>query len=454
MSSLRLAASLPAKVIARSHLSSLSSGRYAATTLWRTPPPRLLVSALLPATPWTRSLRQFATHAVKLAAKQQEQQGKQEQSSRYRWLHRLATLARYVRIPFLVFGVYQIGYQQGIMECTKTPQMLQDKLLQSILMSSGVTDMRHVTVLGDWEMNRRRFGSGHEHHHVAAVGQKIIQAARDHVQAELRESIAKVRAQLPDDMAESIIEEHYKKDEACIFWYDAALRLMGESDRPWQYIFIQTSLPNAFVSEILPQRFFITTGLLELAETADELGFVLGHEVSHLILGHVSSANQVEMFLKTLEVLLLSIDPTAGVLSLFVIGGLAAARRAVMAANSREHEREADDLGVEIAARACFDTIKGAEVMKKMYHLSTLERPLSSISTGSKVAHLYDSHPPSEERYDTIVAKAQEVNPDRYDECATVSQRLFSFVWGPTPREKSHTADGEAAMDKMEHAQQ
>jgi Zn-dependent protease with chaperone function len=428
-------------------------------TLWRTPPPRLLVatSPCLVAPYWTVSLRQLTTDAVKLAAKQQQQQqGKQEQSSRwYRWLHRLATLARYVRIPILVLGVYQIGYQQGIMECTKTPQMLQDKLLQSILRSSGVTDMRHVTVVGDWEPSKRRFGgnsSTSEHHVVTAVGQKIIAAARDHVQAELREAIAKVRAQLPADMAEEIVEGHYKKDDACIFWYDAALRLMGESDRPWQYIFITTSLPNAFVSEILPQRFFITTGLLELAETADELGFILGHEVSHLILGHVSSANQVEMVLKTLEVLLLSIDPTAGFLSLGVIGGLAAVRSALMAANSREHEREADDLGVEIAARACFDTIKGAEVMKKMYHLSTLERPLSQQSTGSKVAHLYDSHPPSEERYATIVAKAQEVNPDRYDECATVTQRLFSFVWGPTPREKSHTADGEAAMEEMEHA--
>lgn len=174
-----------------------------------------------------------------------------------------------------------------------------------------------------------------------------------------------------------------------------------------------------------------------------ELAFVLGHEVSHLILGHVSEANRVETMLKTLEVLLLSIDPTSGVLALFFIGGLAAMRRALSAAHSRENERQADDLGVEIAARACFDTVAGAEVMKKMYHLSTLQTP--SFTTGTKVAHLYDSHPPSEERYESLKIKAAQHNREHFSHCHGIAQRFFNSIWGK-PRGRIEADD---AMEQL-----
>lgn len=130
--------------------------------------------------------------------------------------------------------------------------------------------------------------------------------------------------------------------------------------------------------------------------------------------------------LRTVEVLLLSIDPTSGVLSLFFIGGLAALREALAAAHSRENEREADDLGVEIAARACFDTVAGAEVMKKMYHMSTLRTP---SSTGQAVANLYDSHPPSQERYERLLVKAEEHNKHHFSHCHGFMKRCFTYMW-------------------------
>jgi Zn-dependent protease with chaperone function len=158
-----------------------------------------------------------------------------------------------------------------------------------------------------------------------------------------------------------------------------------------------------------------------------ELAFVLSHEVSHLVLGHVSQANRMQTMLRTVEVLLLSIDPTSGVLALFFIGGLAALREALTAAHSRENEREADDLGVEIAARACFDTVAGAEVMKKMYHMSTLQIP--SPSGQKAVAHLYDSHPPSQERYERLLVKAEDHNKHHFSHCHGFVKRFFTYMW-------------------------
>ena len=44
---------------------------------------------------------------------------------------------------------------------------------------------------------------------------------------------------------------------------------------------IPSEMPNAFVSEILPHRIFITTSLFEkFIESQDELALVLGHEIS------------------------------------------------------------------------------------------------------------------------------------------------------------------------------
>jgi len=48
-------------------------------------------------------------------------------------------------------------------------------------------------------------------------------------------------------------------------WYHAQLHLQGENSQtttPWKYIFIDSEVPNAFVMEVLPQRFFITTGMV------------------------------------------------------------------------------------------------------------------------------------------------------------------------------------------------
>ena len=237
MSALRFATSVPLR---RSLGSTALAGRCCVLVSWRSTPRLGTTPFFLPHNnnPLTAlSVRKLATQA---AASQQQQK------TRSHWWYRFANFVRYVRIPALVLGVYSLGYQQGIMDCTKTPKMLQDKIMNTILVEQGVKDMKHVKVVGDAEL--RRFGSGKEFHGVAAVGQKVIQAARDHVTVKLSESMEKVREKLPDDMEEHILEEHYAKDPDCEYWYNAGLRLMGENDNPWHYVFIQTSLPNAFVT--------------------------------------------------------------------------------------------------------------------------------------------------------------------------------------------------------------
>lgn len=101
------------------------------------------------------------------------------------------------------------------------------------------------------------------------------------------------------------------------------------------------ALPGGFV--------FVTRELLELCQRdRDELAFVLGHEIGHVLGGHALERVAGRSLLAGVVRAL----PAAGLL-----GGLAA--RAGLAflesAHSREQEREADALGIRLSGAAGFD---------------------------------------------------------------------------------------------------
>jgi len=60
--------------------------------------------------------------------------------------------------------------------------------------------------------------------------------------------------------------------------------------------------PEAFVSEILSLRIFVTTLLFETFKSKDEWVLVLGHKISHLILSHSLANNGLGTSFRTLEI--------------------------------------------------------------------------------------------------------------------------------------------------------
>ena len=95
-----------------------------------------------------------------------------------------------------------------------------------------------------------------------------------------------------------------------------------------------------------PRRIFVNIGLLDVVKpTDDELGLILGHELSHLILKHSHSHNQLSAFLASFQlILLVFVDPT-GMLSLFADILASGVMKYIDNAYSRHDEEEADDLG-------------------------------------------------------------------------------------------------------------
>ena len=115
-------------------------------------------------------------------------------------------------------------------------------------------------------------------------------------------------------------------------------------------------------------RMAVYTGLLEkLDPTDDELAQVLGHEISHALANH--TAERMSVALATSAGVAL-----AGVLSEDSQRAMSttaiAAALAIQMPNSRSAESEADEIGIELAAKAGYDPNAAISLWQKMANVS------------------------------------------------------------------------------------
>ena len=215
----------------------------------------------------------------------------------------IARVAFYLRIPFLVLSVYGIGYQQGIMDYSREPAEMESNLMDTVLSGVGCTSAEErekvlVAREGEWRTLLAKFRAEHplrraqdeegyneEHrrmvmmHNASIVGEKVVSVAKAYVKAKLTETVKEATEQMPPE----ILEDEKKLYRALLSIEEVQLwtRARAAMDGSWRYVLIPTPIPNAFVSEILPHRVFVTTSMFErFIESQDELALVLGHEIS------------------------------------------------------------------------------------------------------------------------------------------------------------------------------
>ena len=257
-----------------------------------------------------------------------------EKTSRWSW-KRIAWYVKAVRVPFLVVAIYGLGYRQGISDTVRNPLKLQQGTFETLLLEMGVSEEDEVDIVSErrirgfstleWFMGTGTAAKTKVQdartEKVATIGSEIIQVARRYVRQQLNEAVEKAKEQYKGTfMKEEVLARKLQADPSVEFWILALERIEGaslEGIDNWQYVLVDTPIPNAFVSEMLPQRFFVTTGLFkEFVDNDDELAMVLGHEISHLILGHLSQSSVLETVLRGMEIVILMLDPTEGLLSL------------------------------------------------------------------------------------------------------------------------------------------
>jgi predicted Zn-dependent protease len=125
-------------------------------------------------------------------------------------------------------------------------------------------------------------------------------------------------------------------------------------------------------------RMAVYTGLLQKVDpTDDELAQVMGHEISHALANHTAERMSYAMATKAGVAL-------AGILSDNAVAAMSATALAASVAvelpNSRAAESEADEIGIELAAKAGYNPNAAISLWQKMGRVGG-EAPPQFLST-------------------------------------------------------------------------
>jgi predicted Zn-dependent protease len=198
-------------------------------------------------------------------------------------------------------------------------------------------------------------------------------------------------------------------------------------DLPWTFRVIDDPTVNAFA---VPGGFiYVTRGLMTHLTSEAQLVGVLGHEI-----GHVTARHSVQdMSKQQLAQIGLGIGMILGGPQVQALGQLAGAGLQVLFLKySRDHENQADELGVRYMRRTGYDPAEMAAVM------TMLDRSSQLSPESGKVPDWLSTHPSSPSRAQHILEVAQaSVGESRGN---TVSRdafvkRLDAMVFGNNPRE-------------------
>jgi predicted Zn-dependent protease len=162
----------------------------------------------------------------------------------------------------------------------------------------------------------------------------------------------------------------------------------GVKDRQWPFHFlaVRSTQLNAFA---LPGGFiFVTRPLLEFCHwDRDELAFVLGHEMGHVLHRHAIDRVMASSLLSTAVGRLL---PARGLLRL-PLGS--AITTLLQQSYSRDQELEADRTGVQLARVAGYDAAAASRLLARLQ---------ANIGTVVGWDAYFLSHPPADVRIEAI----------------------------------------------------
>lgn len=164
----------------------------------------------------------------------------------------------------------------------------------------------------------------------------------------------------------------------------------------WEVNVLKSSEVNAWC---MPGgKIAVYTGLIQkLQATDDELAAVMGHEIAHALREHARERAS-EQAVAGLGISILS--AVAGVGDVGQKGMEYAYMGLLGLPNSRNHETEADRIGVELAARAGYDPRAAVTLWQKMEKLG-----------GGGVPTFLSTHPAPQERLNDLKNYSQRVMP-------------------------------------------
>ncbi len=134
----------------------------------------------------------------------------------------------------------------------------------------------------------------------------------------------------------------------------------------WQVAVIESEQVNAFC---LPGgKIAVYTGIIPVAQNADALAAVMGHEIAHALLRHGSERmaqnKLVQLGSMAAGMSLGDMDPSQQRMIMGALG--AGAQYGILLPFSRDHESEADHVGILLSGAACFDPNESIGLWERM----------------------------------------------------------------------------------------
>jgi Zn-dependent protease with chaperone function len=212
---------------------------------------------------------------------------------------------------------------------------------------------------------------------------------------------------------------------------------VARKDVPYSIKIIKASDVNSFAT--LGGFVYVYEGLIDFAQSDDELASVIGHETGHIERRHVLTANAKAQALNILFGIASLFSPL-----IYNFGGLAEA--GIMAKISRADELQADRYGLQLMSRAGYDP---QAMVTMMQHLVVLQSGKSDLVTkyledhpepDQRVAHLVgypELDPKTTTAQQALVQASSDEERARYDYASIRLQNIL----------KNDPTNGEALLE-------
>jgi predicted Zn-dependent protease len=229
-------------------------------------------------------------------------------------------------------------------------------------------------------------------------------------------------------------------------------KLAAVSDRqlPYEFVVLNSSVPNAWA---LPGgKIAINRGLLTELESEAELAAVLGHEIVHAAARHGALAMQRGLLLQG-ALLATQVAAQRGDYGSLTVGAASLGAQLLQMRNSREAELESDYYGMRYMAAAGYDPSAAVSLQETFVRLSE-----EGGGRGGRLATLFASHPPSEERVEknretaAMLGRGGDLGRERYQAAtALLRERAPAYAAYDEGREAladDRPADAERAAQR------
>ena len=148
----------------------------------------------------------------------------------------------------------------------------------------------------------------------------------------------------------------------------------------WEVVVFKDDTPNAFA---LPSgKIGVHTGLLKVAKNQDQLAAVIGHEIGHVQAQHSNERVSQNMAVNSGLSIIQAIAVPESVLGQTAMGLLGVgAQYGIILPFSRTHEAEADQIGLDLMAKAGFDPRQSVNLWRNMDRAGKGGQPPEFMST-------------------------------------------------------------------------